>query len=238
MAGVTLENVRVSYPIYNTGSLSLRHTLLAVGTGGRLAQEARRVVTVTALDGVSLEFKDGDRIGLVGHNGSGKSTLLRTIAGIFRPVSGRIHVEGRISTVFGLGAGMQPEMSGYENIIRMSMLLGATRTQAEASVPDVESFSELGDFLRVPVRTYSSGMQTRLAFAVATSVHPEILLIDEVLGAGDSAFQAKAQKRMEEFIETSSILVLASHSPQLIERYCNRQIALDHGRLVAPVAAG
>jgi ABC-type polysaccharide/polyol phosphate transport system ATPase subunit len=232
MARLTLEDVRVEYPIYNAGSMSLRNQLVAISTGGLLARHAGNVVTVLALDGISLDLKYGDRLGLIGHNGAGKTTLLRTMAGIFRPTQGRITRTGRISSFFGLGAGVDPELSGYENIIRMSLLLGSSRAVAEASIPEIEAFTELGNFLSLPVRTYSAGMQTRLMFAVATAAHPEILLVDEAIGAGDAAFQVKAQKRMNEFIEKSSIFVLASHSTDLIKSMCNKFCTLEHGRMV------
>lgn len=231
MALLSLDRVTVDYPIYNAGSASLRKKLVSIGTGGRISAEGR-LATVRALDGVTLELRDGDRVGLVGHNGSGKTTLLRTLAGIFRPTSGTLRVEGRISTVFGLGAGLDTELTGDENIVRMAMLLGASHAEAEAMIPDIERFSELGSFLAMPVRTYSAGMTTRLLFAVATAVHPEILLVDEVLGAGDAEFQVKAQKRMAQFIEKASIFVLASHSPELLAQFCNRIVQLEHGALV------
>lgn len=234
MAELLLRDVTVEYPIYNAGNMSLRNQLVAIGTGGRLRSAARRVTTVTALDGINLHLKDGDRIGLVGHNGSGKTTLLRTMAGIFHPTRGEIAIKGRISTVFGLGAGLDPELDGYENIVRMSMLLGASRHDATGAIADIEDFTELGDFLSVPVRTYSAGMVTRLAFAVATAAHPEILLVDEVLGAGDATFQEKARQRMARFVEKASIFVLASHAPQLISAYCDKIIHLHHGAIVEP----
>lgn len=231
MIRIKMEKVSVAYPIYNAGSLSLRNSMIAIGTGGRISSEARRITTVTALDDVSLELADGDRVGLVGHNGSGKSTLLRTMAGIYTPTSGTISVRGRVSTVFGLGAGLQQELTGYENIVRMAMMLGATRAEAEACIPDIESFSELGNFLSIPVRTYSAGMRTRLTFGVATAMHPEILLIDEVMGAGDQAFRERAHRRMAEFVEKARVLVLASHSTSMLETFCNRKIRLEHGRI-------
>jgi ABC-type polysaccharide/polyol phosphate transport system ATPase subunit len=232
MAKIQLDNVTVEYPIYNASSMSLRNQLVAISTGGRMARQDGKIVTVLALDSVTLDLKDGDRVGLVGHNGSGKTTLLRTMAGIYRPAKGCLSVEGRVSSFFGLGAGVDPELSGYENIMRMSMLLGAKQAEAEARIPDIEEFTELGNFLSLPVRTYSAGMQTRLMFAVATGAHPEILLVDEVIGAGDAEFQAKARKRMNDFIEKSSIFVLASHSTELIRSFCNKICTLEHGRLV------
>jgi lipopolysaccharide transport system ATP-binding protein len=225
--------VSVEYPIYNASSMSLRNQLVAISTGGRMAQEAGNIVTVRALDGVTMSLKDGDRVGLLGHNGSGKTTLLRTMAGIFRPTKGKMVIEGRVSSIFGLGAGIDPELSGHENIIRMSMLLGATLAAAKARIPDIEDFTELGNFLALPVRTYSAGMQTRLTFAVATAAHPEILLVDEVMGAGDADFQSKARKRMNDFIEKSSVFVFASHSRELIQRFCNKVCTLEHGRLIS-----
>jgi ABC-type polysaccharide/polyol phosphate transport system ATPase subunit len=233
MAKIKLQDVSVEYPIYNASSMSLRNQLVAISTGGRMAARAGSIVTVLALDGVTLNIEDGDRVGLLGHNGSGKTTLLRTMAGIFRPTKGQLIVDGRVSSIFGLGAGIDPELSGYENIVRMSMLLGSNQAEALASIPEIEDFTELGDFLSLPVRTYSAGMQTRLTFAVATARHPEILLVDEVIGAGDADFQAKARKRMNEFIEKSSIFVLASHSKELIRSFCNKVCTLEHGRLVS-----
>ncbi len=233
MARMKLEGVGVAYPIYNAASQSLRKQIVSISTGGRVSAAKGHVATVTALDDINLDLKDGDRIGLVGHNGSGKTTLLRTMAGIFRPTRGRMSVEGRVSTVFGLGAGLDPELTGYENITRMSMLLGATQREALAYVPGIEEFTELGQFLAMPVRTYSAGMTTRLLFAVATAVHPEILLVDEVLGAGDEAFQEKARQRMSEFVARASIFVLASHSPDLMKQFCTRMIRLKHGKIVS-----
>jgi ABC-type polysaccharide/polyol phosphate transport system ATPase subunit len=233
MAEMVLDNVSVEYPIYNAGNMSLRNQIVAIGTGGRIRSDAKRVKTVTALDGVTLRLTDGDRVGLVGHNGSGKTTLLRTMAGIFRPTRGSISVTGSISTVFGLGAGLDPELSGYENIMRMALLLGATVAEARESIPDIETFTELGDFLSVPVRTYSAGMVTRLTFAVATAAKPEILLIDEVIGAGDASFQDKAAKRLRSLIDRARILVLSSHETEIIKRFCTSTVHLDHGRLVS-----
>jgi ABC-type polysaccharide/polyol phosphate transport system ATPase subunit len=232
MAKLHLDNVSVQYPIYNATSMSLRNQLIAISTGGLMARGANSIVTVRALEDVTLNLKDGDRVGLLGHNGSGKTTLLRTMAGIFKPNTGKITVEGRISAIFGLGAGIEPEMSGHENIIRMSMLLGASYAEAKARIPEIEDFTELGNFLALPVRTYSAGMQTRLTFAVATAAQPEILLMDEVIGTGDADFQAKARKRMNDFIEKSSVFVLASHSQELIQSFCNMVCTLEHGRII------
>lgn len=238
MALLRLENVTVQYPIYNARSQSLRHQIASIGTGGWLGRGTRNIVTVTALSNVDLELRDGDRVGLIGHNGAGKSTLLRTLAGIYEPVSGTVTREGRTATIMEIGAGMDSELSGYENIWRMGMLLGLSRQEIEETVPDVEEFTELGGFLHLPVRTYSTGMMTRLMFAVATSSKPEILLVDEMFGTGDSEFQQKAQKRIVDLINSASIFVFASHSPDLIAKYCTRSLKLERGSLVSAEEPG
>lgn len=232
MARIEVTNASVEYPVFGGGSMSLRQQLISTATGGTLAKDVKNVVTVSALNDISFTLEDGDRIGLVGHNGAGKSTLLRMLAGIYLPTRGRVVVDGRISTIFQLGAGLDRELSGYENIIRMGMILGATKAEAAAMIPGIETFTELGNFLSVPVHTYSAGMLTRLTFAVATATHPDILLIDEVLGAGDADFQEKASARLNELIDTAKIFVLASHSEAMIDLYCNRRLRFEHGKLV------
>ncbi len=231
MARLVFDHVTVQYPIYNSRTQSLRHQLVAMGTGGRIAHGARRITTVTALNDVSFELVDGDSIGLIGHNGSGKTTLLRTMAGIYAPVSGTVIREGRVSTIIEVGAGMDAELSGYENIVRMGLLLEMSHPEIAAAVPGIEELTELGDYLAMPVRTYSTGMVMRLMFAVATSNRPDILLIDEMLGTGDATFQQKAQMRMREMIDSARIFVFASHSEELLRRHCRRLFRLEHGTL-------
>ena len=231
MANVNFENVSVRYPIYNAKSMSLRNQLVRIGTGGRLSKETTDIITITALDSVSFELKKGDAIGLVGHNGAGKTTLLRTIAGIYTPSSGNITRLGRVSTIIELGAGMDNELSGYENIYRMGMLLGASRNEMNSKIDSIADFAELGDFLAIPVRTYSTGMLMRLMFAVGTSIEPEILLIDEMFSTGDANFQEKAHARMESLINSAEIFVFASHSPELIQKHCNKIFTLNHGKI-------
>ena len=225
------DHVTVQYPIYNVRSQSLRNQLIRIGTGGRLSQEANNVVTVTALSDISFELNDGDSVGLIGHNGAGKTTLLRTMAGIYTPTKGTVTRIGRTSTIFEIGAGMDPELSGYENIFRMGLLMGSSHKEMQAMVPEIESFTELGDFLNMPLRTYSSGMTMRLMFAVGTSIRPEILLIDEMFGTGDAAFQEKASARMKQLIESAKIFIFASHSHDLIRQYCKRIFMLEHGSI-------
>ncbi len=231
MASIVFEKVSLQYPVYHSRAMSLRNQLVRLSTGGRIESEAGHVNLVTALKDVSFELRDGDAVGLTGHNGSGKTTLLRAIAGVYAPTTGRISRQGGIATVFELGAGLEPELSGYDNILRMSLLMGMTIPRAKENISDIEMFTELGDFLQLPVRTYSSGMTMRLMFAVATAVEPEILLIDEMFGTGDSQFQEKARARLGRLIDSSNIFVFASHSQELLKTYCNRIFNLEHGNL-------
>jgi ABC-type polysaccharide/polyol phosphate transport system ATPase subunit len=204
---------------------------MRIATGGKIAAEAGQTVAVTALDDVSFELKSGDSIGLIGHNGAGKSTLLRTMAGIYTPDSGRVIREGRTATVLEIGSGMDPELSGYENILRMGMLMGIPLKEMRTKIPDIEEFTELGDFLNLPVRTYSSGMTMRLMFAVATSGQPEILLVDEMFGTGDAGFQKRAKARMRDLIAKAEIFVFASHDHKLLGELCDRVFELSHGKM-------
>lgn len=222
MASLVFKNVTVQYPIYNSRSQSLRNQLVRVSTGGRIESEAGHIQIVTALKDVSFELKKGDAVGLVGHNGAGKSTMLRTMAGIYTPVAGEIIRQGSVATVLEMGAGMDPELTGYENIIRIAVLMGMSIAQIQKKTQEIEQFTQLGSFLNLPVRTYSAGMATRLMFAVATSTQPDILLVDEVFGTGDAEFQVKAKERMEALISSVGIFVFASHDTDLIRSYCNR----------------
>jgi len=230
-ARIEVDRVTVQYPIFNARNKSLRSHLVRLSTGGRIEREAAGVRVVTALRDVSFELHEGDRVGLLGHNGAGKSTLLRTLAGIYAPASGTVRTQGRIATVLELGAGLDPELTGYENITRMSRLLGQSTADIAASLEDIEDFSQLGEFLNLPVRTYSAGMTTRLMFAVATSTTPDILLLDEVFGAGDVEFQEHARERMEMLVGRVGIFVFASHEHDRLKRYCNRFFLLEHGRV-------
>lgn len=229
MAHLIFDNVTLKYPVYNGAGKSLKKALVSVGTGGLLSSDPGEVVTVTALDRVSFSLKDGDSVGLIGHNGAGKTTLLRTMAGIYAPHQGSVSSEGKISTIIELGAGLDSELTGYENIFRLGLLLGMTKPAILKMMPAIEEFTELGDFLNTPVRTYSSGMLMRLMFAVSTSNKPEILLVDEMFGTGDKGFQEKAKSRMEGLISSAKIFVFASHSEELIEKFCNRIFELSHG---------
>lgn len=231
MAFLEFDNVSLSFPVYNSKAMSFRNRLVNISTGGRLEQETADIVHVSALKNVSFKLESGDTVGLVGHNGAGKSTTLRTMAGIYAPTAGTVTREGNVATVFELGAGMEPELSGYDNIRRMGVLLGMDQSKIKAQVKDIEEFTELGDFLQLPVRTYSTGMQMRLMFAMATTIRPNVLLIDEMFGAGDAAFQERAAERMQALLSSVDILVFASHSMELIKQHCKKCIRLEHGEL-------
>lgn len=229
MTQLEFKNVTIQYPVYNIRSMSLRNQIVRIGTGGRIESEAGHVSIVTALKDVSFSLKEGDAVALIGHNGAGKSTMLRTMAGVYAPTAGEIVRKGRVATVLELGAGMDPELTGYENIVRMSVLMGVSMKEIKERISDIEEFTQLGDFLKLPVRTYSSGMATRLMFAVTTSTRPDILLVDEIFGTGDADFQDKAKKRMEALIESVGIFVFASHNNALVKGYCNRFFRVNHG---------
>lgn len=193
--------------------------------------KAQNVYTV--LDNVSFEIHRGERVGLVGHNGSGKTTLLSLIGGVYKRYDGRIEVNGRVSMMLALGAGFSPELSGRENILLNGVLQGMTRKEMFARMDDIIDFADIGTYIDAPVFQYSSGMQARLGFAVATAINPEILLVDEVMAVGDADFAAKCEKRMNALISTGTTLLLVSHNLPDIRRHCSRVIKLDHGRIVA-----
>jgi ABC-type polysaccharide/polyol phosphate transport system ATPase subunit len=238
VASIALENVVVDFPIYGAQK-SLRSELLGRATGGVIRHDGtrQRRITVRALDQVTLNFEHGDRVGLVGHNGAGKSTLLRVLAGVYEPTSGRIAMDGSVSPLFNSSPGLDPEDTGYENIMTCGLFLGMTRDEIVRKTPDIEQFSELGEYLSLPCKTYSSGMLTRLGFAIATAIDPEILILDEGLGAGDARFAERAGKRIDSLVARSSIMVLASHANSLIESMCNKAVLMDSGciKAVGPV---
>jgi lipopolysaccharide transport system ATP-binding protein len=231
MAKVTLENVSVDYPIFGVDGESLKKTLSSAATGGRIGGSSR-VAVVEALRDVSFELREGDRLGVMGHNGAGKSTLLQVLAGVYPPTRGTYRCTGSIASLVNPMLGIEREATGYENIMIRGLLLGMSRRTIRARTPEIADFSGLGDYLRMPVHTYSTGMMMRLAFAITTSVRPDILLMDEWLSVGDADFREQAENRMKKLVATSGILVLASHSPELIARECNRVIRLSHGVVV------
>lgn len=230
-AVLSLDHVNVSFPIYQTGSRSLKKNLISLGSAGRIARDAKDHVTVDALRDISLKIETGDRVAIVGANGAGKTTLLRVMAGIYEPISGAVTVKGRISPMFDIGLGMDMDLSGYDNIRLRGLLLGLRASQIEKMMSGIAEFTELGDYLEMPVRTYSSGMILRLTFSVATSFQPEILLMDEWILAGDGRFLTKAEARINSLIDNASILVLASHNLKVCRKWCNKALWLKNGEV-------
>lgn len=231
MALIELKNTCIDFPIYNGKSRSLKHRLIQVATGGQLGADAQGRVVVRALDDITFTLKEGDRVGLLGHNGAGKSTMLRLLGGVYQPSLGSVKINGEIGSLIDISLGINPEATGRENVYIRGALLGIPKTEMRQKIDEVIEFSELGGFIDMPLRTYSTGMHMRLAFSVSTIVRPEILLMDEWLSVGDENFKHKAEKRMTELVQASNILVIASHAKELILENCNRVIWLEHGKV-------
>jgi lipopolysaccharide transport system ATP-binding protein len=233
LSKVIADRMAIEFPIYGSRHRSLKGAVLHAATGGVLARDANDHVVVRALDNISFECTEGDRIGLMGHNGSGKTTLLRAIAGGYEPVSGSLRIEGRIASMLSITLGLDYEASGYENIFLVGAIMSQTKRQMRRLVDDICGFADLENYIYLPVRTYSSGMAMRLAFAIATSTPADIILMDEWLSVGDQAFAEKAQKRLQTLLAGAKILFLASHNEELIRSNCNKLMRLEQGRLVA-----
>lgn len=234
MAQIELRNVKLEYPIYDLNVRSFRKLVTGmIPVGGRLEQVRQQPPAIVALDGVSLRLEDGDRVALLGHNGAGKTSLLKLLAGFYEPTSGSIEVEGRVAALLNLMSGMDSNLSGYENIELCGKLYGLSKQQIAERLPDIAQFCELGSYLEMPVRLYSSGMLLRLTFSICTSIDSEILLLDEWVGAGDERFIKKAQERLSDFVSRSAILVFATHNTEVAKRFCNKAIFLQHGELQA-----
>ena len=232
MTYLTTFNISIDFPLYHTESRSLKKAVLGK-MSSRFGVDKKSRPAVQALHEISFSLKAGDRLGLIGSNGSGKTTLLRTLSGIYQPTMGSLSMEGKLISLLDPGQGMNMELTGRENIHLRGYFLGLTKPEIHRLEADVEDFSELGQFLDIPVRNYSSGMVVRLAFAMATSFPPEILLMDEWILAGDASFMAKAKERVEGMVKSADILVLASHSASILAEWTNRLIWLDNGRIKA-----
>ena len=225
---IILERANLHYASVAFAERSLKSMVARAAGRGRVR---RRVEDIHALKDVTMSIRAGDRVGVLGHNGAGKSTLLRAIAGLYPLSSGSIEVRGNVRGLFELGLGFEPDATGRENVLYRSLLLGLTPRQARAIEPEVVAFADLGEFIDYPLRTYSAGMMVRLAFAITTAVTGEVLLIDEVIGAGDAAFMQKARKRIDDVIAKAQILVLSSHDFSSLTRLCDRGVVLHHGSL-------
>ncbi len=240
MASITAENVTVDIPILSLRARSLRTIAIAKARaiGGRIVDDGSHATVVRALDQVSFSLKQGDRLGLVGPNGAGKTTLIRVLADIYAPTSGTLERRGTLIPMFDIGIGFDGEATGYENIELRGMMMGLSKAEISRRIDEIAEFSELDDYLDLPIRTYSAGMTLRLMFSIATSVEGDIILMDEWVSVGDEAFQKKAQKRMSEIVGRAGILVIASHDPHTLLRHCNLGMRLEKGRVtdIGPIA--
>jgi lipopolysaccharide transport system ATP-binding protein len=232
MTEILFKNAGVQFSLFSGKHQSIRSKFIATATGGQMAQDPSGKVVVRALENVSLNVHEGERVGLMGRNGAGKSTLLRVISKVYRPTSGSATITGSIASLIDISLGINPEATGRQNIYLRAAMLGIPKKEINARFDEIVEFSELGDFIEAPVRTYSSGMQLRLAFSVSTVFVPEILVMDEWLGVGDQDFKGKAEARLQEVVSKSRILVLASHSRKLLEKTCTRGILLEKGEVV------
>jgi lipopolysaccharide transport system ATP-binding protein len=229
-AHIEVAGLTVFFPLYHGNSRSLKKTVFAAATG-RLGRDAQHRPGVQALRDITFRLDSGDRLGLIGSNGAGKTTLLRTLAGIYEPVGGRVRIRGSLNALLNVQLGMNPELTGRENIRLRGLYDGLTRPELTRLADDVGSFADLGDFIDLPVRIYSSGMMVRLAFALATAIRPQILLMDEWILAGDAAFMERARVRLEDMVRGADILVLSTHDTTTLAAWCSRVIWLDQGRV-------
>ncbi len=231
-ASISLSDVYIDFPVFNSASMSLKNRILHTASGGMLDKKHTGIVIVRSLQQINIQLKAGERLGIVGHNGSGKTTLLRVISGIYRPVHGTVRVNGNCISLININLGIDPEATGRENVKLRATMMGISPAQIREQMDEIIDFSGLGEFIEMPFRTYSSGMQLRLAFSVSSCISPQILVMDEWLSTGDKDFKARAEQRMNAIVSKTEILVLASHSCELLSRTCNRVIWLDHGKII------
>ena len=231
VASVSLRNVHLDLPIYDISAQSLKKRVMRLGRRNSIAEDNTGVIVVKAISDLSLDLRSGDRLGLIGHNGAGKSTLLRVLAGIYPPTGGEVRVQGVTVPLLDISLGMDELSTGRQNIRLRGLLLGMSNSEIQSKTEDIAEFTELGDNLDLPLRTYSNGMRLRLAFAISTAVEADILLLDEVLGVGDAGFQEKAERRLRSLHERAEIVVLAIHSSETILKTCNKVLWMERGRV-------
>ena len=227
---IKLTGVTLDYTIYSVRAQSLRNLALNMAIGGKLYKNQGDITVMRALSNIHLEAEEGDRLALVGHNGSGKTTLLRVIAGIYAPTKGLVEVKGDLASMLALGAGMDADATGIQNIRKMGAMRMIPKRQIEDRIEAIADFSDLGHFLQLPLKTYSAGMTARLMFSVATEFAADILVMDEWLSAGDSNFVLKATQRMQSFVQRAKILVIGTHDIGLVQRVCNKVCVLENGQ--------
>ncbi|MUG80952.1 ABC transporter ATP-binding protein [Commensalibacter melissae] len=230
MPSITVKNLYISFPLYHENMRNLRK-ITNIFLSGRLSEDKHRKIYVQSLRDISFNIKGGERVGLIGTNGAGKTTLLRTMSGIYEPVSGHLRIEGHISSLLDPSVGMNPELTGRENIRLRCYIDGVPHKQMNEIKEKVIEFSELGPYIDLPVKTYSSGMNLRLGFGLITAIDPQILLMDEWFMTGDEGFMLKATHRLENIVKKSQILIISTHSPQILIKWCNRIIWLEQGFL-------
>lgn len=231
MASIDLSDVGVHFLMAQAKSQRLVSSIKSLDLGG-VFQRSHGKAGVTALEGVSFSLRDGDKLAVIGHNGAGKTTLLRVLATILPPTSGRVRIVGAVSALMSIHLGLDPLASGYENIKYRARFMGHNEDEIESRFREIADFTELGEYLNIPLKSYSSGMKLRLAFAIATAFQPDVLVLDEWLSAGDANFRNKAAERLDNLIQATGIVVVASHNDSLLERVCNRGVVLQHGRIV------
>ena len=231
-AHIEVRGVSLDFPLYHGNARSLKKTVFS-RVSGRIANDAKHRMVIAALRDVTLSLASGDRLGLVGTNGAGKTTLLRTLAGIYEPLVGEVTVRGSLNALLDPQLGMNPDLTGRENIMLRGLYNGLTNAAIRRLEQDVREFADLDDFIDLPVRIYSSGMVVRLGFALATAIRPQVLLMDEWFMAGDAVFMEKARLRLEDMVRGAEILVLSSHSEHVVLQWCTRVIWMDQGRIRA-----
>lgn len=226
---VSLRAADLVYPILSTRAQSIRNSVANLAVGGRLLRDGSDIIHVKALTDINFSLAEGDRLGIIGHNGSGKTTLLKLIAGIYEPTKGIVEVNGRITSMIDIGLGLDSDLTGRENIINMGRMRGISTRQILNSMDEIIEFSDLGPYIDLPVKTFSSGMASRLVFSVATTLEPDILLFDEWLSTGDASFVDKASRRVDDLMNKARALLLASHSFSLVTEICNKLLVLEGG---------
>lgn len=242
MVHITATDASFVFPLIGTDSLRAKRGKNKAlsnkngSVGGKIVSPKRGQYAVLALDSLNFELKPGVRLGIKGHNGAGKSTLLRALAGIVQPTQGSLECEGRCASLFNLSLGLNREISGYDNVIIKGLMYGLNKEEITSLIPDIHEFSELGDYIYMPVKSYSSGMIMRLLFATATCLKPDIMLLDEWITAGDTAFRKKVDDKMQTMMHDTSIVVVASHDEKRLEKWSNRLMTLQAGKIVADEA--
>ena len=231
MTIISAKNISIEFPIFGIKSRSFKSSFIKSIAGGKIIEE-NAALKIKAIDDISFNLNAGDRVGLLGHNGSGKTTLLRAISGVYFPTSGKLSAEGSISSLLDIFIGMDMDATGKENIITRGLLMGYQYSQVVEKIDDVIQFSGLGDYINLPMRTYSSGMAMRLAFSASTSFEADIVLMDEWLSVGDDNFIQSSQKKIGKFVDSAKVVILASHDKKLLQKFCNKTIIMSQGKII------